>query len=98
MPCSQKITMKTIKCLHFIALFITITSKLFAQTDSEWLKQGNEKLFHLDLEGAKKDYDKVIDLNPKLFMAYIGRGTAEARLQQLEDAVKDYTRALALNP
>jgi len=49
-------------------------------------------------ERAIEDYDKAIELNPGLAMAYNNRGNAYYALGQSERAIADYDKAITLNP
>lgn len=51
-----------------------------------------------DKDGALKDYDKAIDLNPNESDAYFNRGIIKDDMGKKEDALKDYDIAIKLNP
>jgi tetratricopeptide (TPR) repeat protein/tRNA A-37 threonylcarbamoyl transferase component Bud32 len=51
-----------------------------------------------DFEGAITDYNKSIELNPKLVRAYNGRGNAKEAKEDLDGALADYNKAIELNP
>jgi ribose transport system substrate-binding protein len=51
-----------------------------------------------DLEGAVADYDRVIQLDPKLAEAYISRADAKNRQGNLDGAIADCDQAIQLNP
>ena len=46
-------------------------------------------------DGAINDYSKVIELNPDFDTAYINRGTAKARLNDIGGACKDFRKAIS---
>jgi tetratricopeptide (TPR) repeat protein/membrane associated rhomboid family serine protease len=50
-----------------------------------------------DLEGAIADYDRVIQLDPKLAEAYISRADAKYRNGDLDGAMADYDQAIQIN-
>jgi tetratricopeptide (TPR) repeat protein len=47
---------------------------------------------------AIAEYDKAIELNPKLAMAYVNRGFAYDGKGLYDQAISDYTKAIELNP
>ena len=51
-----------------------------------------------DEEGAMKDYDKAIELNPNYSGAYNNRGNLRGDMGDVEGAMKDYDKAIELNP
>ena len=51
-----------------------------------------------DFKEAIRDFDRVIELNPKHAEAYYLRGLAYANLVEYRQAIKDYDRAIDLNP
>jgi tetratricopeptide (TPR) repeat protein len=50
------------------------------------------------LDNAIKNYNKAIELNPKLAQAFNNRGTAYADKGESDKAMADYNRAIELNP
>jgi tetratricopeptide (TPR) repeat protein len=50
-----------------------------------------------DLDGALMDYDKAIELNPKLVVAYSNRGDARRAKGDLDNAMADCDKAIELN-
>jgi tetratricopeptide (TPR) repeat protein len=51
-----------------------------------------------DYQQAIKDFDRAIELDPKLAGAYWGRGKTYHEVGDYQQAIKDYDRAIALNP
>jgi tetratricopeptide (TPR) repeat protein len=51
-----------------------------------------------DVEGALRDYDEAIRLNPRLAVAFSNRGNTRFERGDLEDALKDYNESIRLNP
>ena len=59
---------------------------------------GNAKSDLGDNEGAIRNYDKAIELNPKDAKAYVNRGLAKINLGDNEGAIRDSDKAIELNP
>ena len=87
---------KTITTLIIFCLFITTLA--YAQTAEDFFNFGNAKYKLKDYRGAIQDYNKAIELNPKLASAYLGRGLAKGKLQDYRGAIKDYNKSIGLNP
>ncbi len=51
-----------------------------------------------DLDGAARDYDRVVDLAPGFSDAYVNRGHLRARRGDRSGSLEDYARALAIRP
>jgi lipoprotein NlpI len=51
-----------------------------------------------DLDGALRDLDEAIRLNPYAAEAYYTRGTIYARAKSYDRAMEDYDKAISLNP
>src|SRR5262249_6411107 len=51
-----------------------------------------------DLEGAIADYNRAVELNPKLARAYRDRGNVKRMKGDLDGAVADCTKAIELHP
>ncbi len=47
---------------------------------------------------ARKDYDKALELDPSLALAYRFRGELNITAKAYEDAMKDFTRSIELSP
>jgi Flp pilus assembly protein TadD len=60
--------------------------------------QGVKKLAQGNFNGAVKDFDQVVQLNPRYAEAYCLRALAKAQLGNFPDAVSDYNQSLKLNP
>jgi hypothetical protein len=113
---------------HSYAIPANVLKKLLAKSDSieslvEWRKrdfirahayhvQGQKKYRSRDYKEAIADFDKAIQLNPDVAVAYYNRGTAKFRLAESEgahgnsqkarelyqEAINDYTRTLEKSP
>ncbi|HEV3165939.1 MAG TPA: tetratricopeptide repeat protein, partial [Isosphaeraceae bacterium] len=64
----------------------------------EATKRGNERLAKGDLDGAIEEFTKAIQLDPKIFIAYVGRGHAYDLKKDYDKAIGDYTEAIKLRP
>src|SRR5262245_56004758 len=51
-----------------------------------------------DYDGATRDYDEAVQLNPKNSVAFYNRGNVYNRLGQYDDAIENYDRAIELRP
>ena len=51
-----------------------------------------------DYQEAIKDFDRAIELDPKLAGAYWGRGKTYHELGDYQEAIKDFDRAIELDP
>ena len=88
-------------CFYFLQ--IIIYTRLFLLGDlkenSEFhLFRGNTKYDVGDLEGAFKDLDKSIELNPTDFKLYINRGLKRKKNGDLDGAFNDFSKSIELNP
>ena len=113
---------------HSYAIPANVLKKLLAKSDSieslvEWRKrdfirahayhvQAQKKYRSKDYKEAIADFDKAIQLNPDVAVAYYNRGTAKFRLAESEDAhgnsqkarelyqeaINDYTQTLEKSP
>ena len=62
-------------------------------------KGKNRGIFHVersDFRQAIVDFDRAIELEPNLALAYANRGRAHAELGDFEQAIADLTKALSL--
>lgn len=112
---------------HSYAIPANVLKKLLAKSDSieslvEWRKrdfirahayhvQGQKKYRSRDYKEAIVDFDKAIQLNPDMAVAYYNRGTAKFRLAEsarkhgnverarelYQTAIDDYTQTLKIN-
>ena len=51
-----------------------------------------------DFKSAKKDFSKVIQLNPRNMNAYTLRGKIQIELKDYESAIEDFSKVIELNP
>ena len=57
-----------------------------------------DNLYNIVCDMAMEDYNKAIELNPRLVEAYTNRGNAYWYKQQYDKAIEDYNKAVELNP
>ena len=85
-----------------IVLLIALVSVsiCYAQTAEEYYEKGIEKYSSGDVDGARRDFNKAIKLNPNFADAYTARGNARQRSfnQDMNGAFDDYTKAIQLDP
>lgn len=70
-----------------------------AQLDDagQLLNRGADKFDTGDIEGAIADFTEAIRLEPNYSLAYYNRGRAYSELDQKQEAIDDYTKALEVN-
>ena len=87
--------------LNYLPLLplLLLPSLLAAQTAIEWYDKGNTAYYAKDYEAAINYYTKAIDQKySPLADAYNNRGIAKHKLQQYDEAIKDYDKAISLDP
>ncbi len=105
---------KTISVLYLILLvFLTINrTKVWNNSMTLWNdviekgdgvalaygSRGSAKQALNDLDGAMKDYNKAIEINPKSHRAYNHRGVVKSTLKDFEGAILDYSKAIESKP
>lgn len=77
-----------------------ITSKKHqgAELATAHIVRGNAYFSKGDYNGAARDYDEAIQLNPKNSVAFYNRGNVYNRLGQYDDAIENYDKAIELRP
>ena len=50
------------------------------------------------LDRHSPDYNKALEINPRLAIAYYNRGNAYLSKGQYDEAISDYNKALEINP
>ena len=63
----------------------------------EHFRKGQEKLKEGDYAVARAYFTIAIEANSKLFESYVGRAETQAALNDHEEAIKDYDKALIIN-
>ncbi len=81
-----------------IIALISTCSMAYSQTAADYYKTATQYLGQGNYKNAVYNYNKCIELNPNIAEAYDYRGRAKAGLNQHNDAVKDFKKALALKP
>ncbi|MFQ3575739.1 MAG: tetratricopeptide repeat protein [Cytophagales bacterium] len=61
-----------------------------------YLMRAECKMAQLYIREAVDDYSKAIEINPKSFVSYNGRGFARTKLQDYKNAMKDLDKAMEL--
>ena len=84
-------------------LLAVLVLSLFAQaasseTAEEYYDMGNVKHTSGDYKGAIADYDKAIELDPDLAVAYNNRAGSKANIGKYKGAVEDYDKAIEIEP
>lgn len=69
-----------------------------AESDLGYYNIANEKFQSKDYKEAIEYYDKAIEINPDLAVAYNNKAAAEVQLRRYEAALKDYDKAIELAP
>src|SRR5438876_487692 len=92
---------KSAKAL-LIAASLTFSARGFAQTKSKdaaaYANSGIAKLQKKDFNGAIADFNRALQLDPKLAKAYDDRGLAKQGKGDLDGAIADFNHALQLDP
>jgi lipoprotein NlpI len=63
-----------------------------------YLNRGIAKKQKGELDGAIADYNRAIELDPRVVIGYNNRGTAKSAKGDLDGAIADYNRATELDP
>ena len=88
----------------FLAILISMNN--FAPNDFNKLKANNleqiesnfsTKFDKSDYEGALKEINKLIKLNPKKWQYFHNRGLIKYRLEEMKGANADFSKAIKLN-
>ena len=93
---------KGLSLFLIIALSGNTRGHLFGAFDNDLamksFHQGAEHSRTKQYEKAIVEYTKAIELNPKMAVAYAGRGLANINLGHFEKAITDCTKAIELDP
>jgi len=89
----------TIALLSILILICYTTLPINAQNSAEeYFNSGIEKANSGDYEGAIKEFDKAVEINPKFAEAYYNRGVAKGELGDYRGGIEDYNKAIEINP
>ena len=80
---------------YLLSCFVTVLGQNNA---IEYFNNGNTKLHLKEYQGAIKDYNKAIELNPDSEGAYYNRGLAKQNLEDYNGAIEDFTKTIEINP
>jgi len=69
-----------------------------SKTAKEYFESAIIKGRSKDYKGALTDYNKAIEINPKLVIALNNRGNIKSDLKDYEGAISDFNKALVINP
>ena len=82
----------------FISLLNPISIRVInAESFESYLNNGREKLSDNDFQGALKEFNRVIEIDPQNWRAYHNRGLSKLELGKIEGALEDFTQAIELN-
>ncbi len=88
--------------MNYLVIFLLILSVTGCVASSEKAVVYNDRGFAFYEKGqydqAIADYDKAIEINPKLAMAYNNRGLVFDGTGQFDRAIADYNKAIEINP
>lgn len=75
-----------------------LAEPLTLKSSEAYFNRGQARLRYRDNDGAKDDFTKAIEINPRFGEAYYNRGRAKEENGDYEGAIADYTRALEIDP
>jgi tetratricopeptide (TPR) repeat protein len=78
-----------------VGLIFLAANVAIGETATDFVTSGLSNYKKGDIDGAIRDYDKAIELDPNNATAYYYRGMADIHLS---DRIKDYDKAIALKP
>lgn len=93
----RTILYQNVKAQLFILLVLG-SCNLFCQTAQEWLEQGITRFRKASYKEAILDFNRAIELEPKLAKAYFFRGKSQYNLGYSKDAIVDFNKAIELKP
>jgi tetratricopeptide (TPR) repeat protein len=84
------------KRIFYLLVASLIVFPGYSQKAEEYFDKGNAKFNLQDFIGAISEYNKAIELNPKLIGSYFNRGSAKDNLHDYIGAITDYNKAIEL--
>jgi tetratricopeptide (TPR) repeat protein len=84
-----------------ILLLVICNTTLEAQTSEaarDYVKRGIARFSKGDVDGAIGDYDKALEISPRLAEAHLNRGKARRAKGKLDEAIEDYEKVMELDP
>jgi tetratricopeptide (TPR) repeat protein/DNA-directed RNA polymerase subunit RPC12/RpoP len=96
-PVSKRSRFLVILILIALVLFVGVTIR-FGSGSIAYNNRGTAKETKGDLDGAIADYNRAIELDPKLAQAYNNRGRCKEAKGDLDAAIADHNRAIELDP
>ncbi len=88
---------KKIFLFSLISLFLFSCSQDNRRTADDYCEDGIQKMYEQDYEGAFKDFNKAIELDPNYAKSYYHRGCLHFNKNKQNEAIKDYTMAVKLD-
>src|SRR5215468_4330920 len=86
------------KALRLLEIAASVTPPASPAMADVLLSLGKAQLYAGRHDEAIKNYDKAVELAPKLFTTWYNRGNALVDVGRHEEAIASYRRALALDP
>jgi len=87
--------------LPLISLFVffgcAVTQAQNLDSAKDYVKRGISRFSKGNTEGAIADYNKAIELNPRMTEAHLNRGKARRAKGNLDGAISDYETAIELD-
>jgi tetratricopeptide (TPR) repeat protein len=97
----KRIQLIVVIAVAAMALFSLAAAPALAQTPrniEEFFKRGVNRYQQGDLDGARQDFDRALELDANLTAAYNNRGVTRKALGDTQGAIADYTEAIKLKP
>ena len=67
-------------------------------TANDWVEKGNAFFYQSKYNGAIKTYDKAIEIDPRLEVAWNNKGQALRAIGKYDEAIKAFDKAIEINP
>lgn len=64
----------------------------------ELLLSGKDNLVHGKLQESADDFTKVLEMDPKMKIAYFSRGSVYLKMQNFKSAIADFTAYIKIDP